>query len=165
MMAMAIELRTLTTDDWALWRELRLAALADAPDMFGATLAEWTGDGDREDRWRARLAIPGGRDFVAVLDHEPVGMVSGVPSENDSSTATLISMWVSPRARGRGVGDALVGAVIAWAREGGYQRLALDVREHNSAAINLYERMGFTPVPAQEGSACERSYALELTGR
>jgi hypothetical protein len=53
-----LELRTLESDDWRLWRELRLGALAEAPHAFGSTLAEWQGPGDREERWRSRLSIP-----------------------------------------------------------------------------------------------------------
>ena len=63
-----LELRTLTADDWPLWRELRLAALAEAPDAFGSALADWQGPGDTEDRWRGRLSIPGARDVVVLLD-------------------------------------------------------------------------------------------------
>jgi hypothetical protein len=33
-----------------------VAALAEAPGAFGSTLAEWTGPGDTEQRWRGRLA-------------------------------------------------------------------------------------------------------------
>ena len=63
-----IELRVLTPDDWRIWRRIRLAALAEAPYAFGSRLADWQGDGDREERWRARLGIPGSFNVVAVLD-------------------------------------------------------------------------------------------------
>ncbi|MFD0888199.1 GNAT family N-acetyltransferase, partial [Streptosporangium algeriense] len=69
-----IELRVLGADDWPLWRELRLAALAEAPAAFGAKLADWQGEGDREDRWRGRLEIPGSHNVVAVLDGVPAGI-------------------------------------------------------------------------------------------
>lgn len=155
-------LRVLTPDDWQVWRELRLAALTDAPEAFCATLAEWQGEGDTEERWRGRLSIPGGRDLVALLDSTYVGMVSGVPGEEPTS-AGLISMWVSPQARGRGVGEALVGAVRAWAAERGSAELVLDVMPGNQPATRLYERAGFAhrgPVGPEPGA--ELRMALPL---
>lgn len=137
-----LEVRTLEPDDWPLWRELRLAALADAPHAFGSTLADWQGSGDREDRWRSRLSIPGARDFVVLLDGVAVGMVSGVPGE-DPDSVELISMWVSPAARGKGVGDCLIRAVERWAAERGARTLRLSVMPDNGRAIALYERNGF----------------------
>ena len=137
-----LELRTLESDDWPLWRELRLAALAEAPHAFGSTLAEWQGAGDREDRWRSRLSIPGACDSVVLLDGLAVGMVSGVPGE-DSDVVELISMWVSPTARGRGVGDCLIQAVERYAVERGATTLRLSVMPDNGDAIALYERNGF----------------------
>ena len=81
-----IELRVLTPDDWPAWRELRLAALAEAPQAFGSRLADWQGEGDREQRWRDRLGIPGSYNVIAVLNEQPAGMASGVPAE-DCGTA------------------------------------------------------------------------------
>ncbi len=129
-----VVLRVLGVDDWADWRELRLAALRDAPDVFGSKLADWQGDGDREDRWRARL--DGMHNVLAHLDGEPAGMVSGMPRGHG---VVLISMWVAPFARGRGVGDALVAAVVD--RADGV--VSLLVKESNLAAASLYRRHGF----------------------
>lgn len=98
--AAVIDLRVLTADDWQLWRELRLAALAEAPDAFGSRLADGQGDGDREERWPSRLAIQGSHHLVAELAGIPVGMASGVPAA-DPRAKELIAMWVSPSARGR----------------------------------------------------------------
>jgi ribosomal protein S18 acetylase RimI-like enzyme len=142
------ELRVLTPDDWRVWRELRLAALAEAPEAFGARLADWQGDDDREERWRQRLAIPGAEDYVAYLAGRPVGMASGVPSDGG---VELISMWVDPAARGRGVGDALMAAVERYARARGAAVLRLAVRPANTSAIALYERSGLT----EAGEAAE----------
>ncbi|WP_226874350.1 GNAT family N-acetyltransferase [Microbispora sitophila] len=86
-----IELRVLSEDDWPIWRGLRLAALAEAPQAFGSTLSEWQGEGDREERWRARLAIPGSHNVIAMIDDRPVGMVSGIPAET-TGEAELISL-------------------------------------------------------------------------
>ena len=136
-----IELRVLTPDDWRTWRRLRLAALAEAPYAFSSRLADWQGDGDREERWRARLGIPGAFNVVAALDGEPAGLASGVPA--GEGAAELISMWVSPVARGHGVGDHLVQAVARWAGQAGAGVLRLAVVPGNENAAALYRRNGF----------------------
>ncbi len=149
----------LSEDDWGVWRELRLAALAEAPYAFGSTLADWSGDGDQEGRWRARLSMRGSHNLVALLDGTPMGMASGVPGSGEG-TAELVSMWVSPAARGRGVADSLVEAVAAWALERGSHTLELAVMPGNSRAIALYRRLGFKQTdilgsPTPDGSSHE----------
>ena len=161
-----LELRTLESDDWPLWRELRLAALAEAPYAFGSTLAQWQGSGDREERWRARLSIPGAHDLIAPLDGLPVGMASGVPGEG-AETVELISMWVNPTARGKGVGDYLIQAVERWAVERGATTLRLSVMPDNRKATALYERHGFMGTGESgdllpDGIARERAMAKSL---
>lgn len=140
-----IVITALQPDDWPVWRMLRLQALAEAPYAFGTTLAEWQGDGDREQRWRARLAIPGSLNLIAHLDGRPVGMASGVPAEGDdkSEAVELISPWVSPEARGRGVGDRLLDEIERWAVGLGRRTMCLAVRPSNEPAIALYRRHGF----------------------
>ncbi len=61
-------------------------------------------------------------------------------------TATLVGVYVSPRARGRGVIDALIRAATDWARDAGYPELTLDVHERNVVAIGSYRRAGFDVV-------------------
>ncbi|MEU8298463.1 GNAT family N-acetyltransferase [Micromonospora sp. NPDC048909] len=136
------EIRVLTPDDWKAWREVRLGALAEAPYAFGARLSDWQGNGDREERWRNRLAIPGSHNLIAEFDGRPAGMVSGVPTPT-AGTLELISMWVHPAARGRGVGDTLVSSVVRWAQKSGGDQLRLAVTHGNEAAVGLYRRHGF----------------------
>lgn len=137
-----IELRRLSPDDWEIWRTLRLAALAEAPYAFGSQLADWQGNNDTEDRWRGRLGIPGSCNVVSVLDEQPVGMASGVQTSDDD-VVELISMWVSPTARGQRVGDALVVEIERWARSVGAAVLRLDVADGNRSASGLYQRNGY----------------------
>jgi ribosomal protein S18 acetylase RimI-like enzyme len=134
-----VRLRVLTTDDWPLWRDVRLAALAEAPHSFKSRLEDWRGGG--EARWRARLAMPGAHNVVAFLQGQAVGMASGLPLDGDA--CELRSVWVSPEARGCGVGDLLVAAIEAWARRSGATTLRLTVLPGNEPAVTLYQRHGF----------------------
>jgi len=57
---------------------------------------------------------------------------------------------VSPDARRRGVGEALVTAVLQQAAELGAHRVVLCSAEHMSAAHRLYSRMGFIRLPERD---------------
>jgi ribosomal protein S18 acetylase RimI-like enzyme len=144
-----LEIRVLTPDDWPLWREARLAALAEAPHAFGSKLADWQGEGDREERWRARLELAGSYNLIALRGGEPVGMASGIPGD-EPGTAELISMWVAPQARGQRVGDQLIARIESWVIASGINDFRLAVRAGNSQAIRLYERHGFEFAPGCE---------------
>lgn len=134
-----ITIQRLTPEDWILWRALRLEALREAPSAFGSTLADWQGAGDTEFRWRDRLASVA-FNVVALLGQVPVGMVSG---NDHPPEVELISMWVAPLARGKGVGDRLVDAVVDWAKVQGALRVVLSVKTGNRRAIHLYQRHQF----------------------
>ncbi|MBT2529919.1 GNAT family N-acetyltransferase [Streptomyces sp. ISL-99] len=134
-----VNLRVLTAGDWPLWQEIRVAALTDAPHAFKSRLGDWHRGG--QEQWRARLAIPGSYNVVALRGSLPVGMVRGVPA--DAETSELRSLWVSPEARGDGVGDRLIKAVTKWALRSGSTTLKLAVLPVNKPAIALYQRNGF----------------------
>ncbi|MDX3236674.1 GNAT family N-acetyltransferase [Streptomyces sp. ME03-5709C] len=134
-----VTLRVLTTDDWPLWRALRRAALADAPNAFRVRLTDW--DGGEEERWRARLELPGAHHVAALLDGHAVGMASGLPGAAD--IRELRSVWVSSEARGRGIGNLLITSIETWALESGGAALKLAVLPGNEPAIALYRRNGF----------------------
>ncbi|MFR0355143.1 GNAT family N-acetyltransferase [Streptomyces sediminimaris] len=134
-----VTLRVLTPDDWPLWRALRLAALTDAPNAFKVRLADW--HSGEEERWRARLGLPGAHHVAALLDGHAVGMASGLPGAAESKE--LRSVWVSSRARGRGIGNRLVAAIETWALASGAAALKLAVLADNEPAIALYRRHGF----------------------
>jgi ribosomal protein S18 acetylase RimI-like enzyme len=56
------------------------------------------------------------------------------------------SLAVSPRARGEGVGTALLGAVRAELERRGCRHWSISVAADNTAAVRLYERVGFRPL-------------------
>ena len=63
-----------------------------------------------------------------------------------------LAIAVVPNARGKGVGSALLGALLDRARVEGYDRISLSVDRNNAGAIELYERHGFERVGAEDDS-------------
>jgi ribosomal protein S18 acetylase RimI-like enzyme len=158
----SVDLQELGPEDWRAWRELRRRALADAPRAFTTTLAEWSGAGDDESRWRHRLGAVA-VNLVAAVGDAKVGMASATSPENDE--VELISMWVAPEARKSGVATALIEAIVRWASAEGVARVALDVRDDNLAAIALYRACGFADAgqsPNSEPGAPERRMLRSL---
>jgi ribosomal protein S18 acetylase RimI-like enzyme len=150
-----IDVVRVSPEDWELWRALRRAALAEAPDAFGSTLADWSGAGDSEHRWRDRLtSVP--LNLVLTVDGDPVGMVSATGPGSDCAIE-LISLWVRPDARGQGVADEAVRQVIGWAdAEHADCHLFLSVRTGNEPARRLYERHGFVDAGPSPDDPSER---------
>lgn len=56
------------------------------------------------------------------------------------------SVYVAREQRGRGVGDALLGALVERAQSLGYHKLVLAAFPTNAPGMRLYERHGFTQV-------------------
>jgi ribosomal protein S18 acetylase RimI-like enzyme len=133
----SMEIVGLSPEDWATFRDVRLAALAEAPAAFGSRLEDEAQHD--EARWRARLAAR--TQLVARGEGGAVLGTVGILAE--SPVIELISMWVAPAARGRGVGEALVTRVIAEARALGGREVRLDVAVDNPGAERLYARCGF----------------------
>lgn len=126
-------------------KRVRLAALQDSPSAFGSTYAAEADRPDTEWEERARLGAAGDdrATFFAYDGDDAIGIVGGYREERRRDEVDLVSMWVAPSHRGRGVGRALVGAVLSWARDTGASTVSLWVTRGNDPAQRLYETMGF----------------------
>ncbi|HET9972664.1 MAG TPA: GNAT family N-acetyltransferase [Streptosporangiaceae bacterium] len=138
--------RATALDDWQAMREIRLQALKDAPDAFASTYAREAAFEPAE--WHRRATRDG--SFLAFIPGlaEPAGLVGGF--EQEPGVAEVVSMFVRPQARGHGVGEALIDAVTAWAKDQGATSVHLWVTDTNKRAIRLYERCGFTVTPERQ---------------
>jgi GNAT superfamily N-acetyltransferase len=137
--------RRVRSDEHELLRTTRLAALKDAPYAFGSTYAAESGRPDTEWEARARAGAEGAEraTFFAAADGEIVGLVGGVRADGQREVVDLVSMWTEPAARRRGVGRALVHAVLDWARATNATAVELWVTQGNGPAQHLYESLGF----------------------
>lgn len=140
-------IRRLAEHEWRTLREVRLRALADAPDAFGSLLA-WEAE-RADEEWSERLAAgahsPLDIPLIADRNGEAVGLAWGRIEPSALAEANLYQMWVAPDCRGLGVGRQLLDEVVAWAMGTPAQHLALAVTSGDSPARRLYERAGFVP--------------------
>jgi ribosomal protein S18 acetylase RimI-like enzyme len=132
-------IRPTCEEDRRALKDVRLAALLDAPEAFGVSHA--TASGYTESQWRERASGPHPRFWLAFLDGEAVGMIGGGVSARQRYN--LIGMWLAPQVRGSGIAAQLVGAVKDEARSQGYGSVYLDVAPGNRRAVVFYERQGF----------------------
>lgn len=126
--------------EWIQYRDIRLRALAEAPSAFGSS---WELERVRpEAAWRERtVASPERQSWSARASQAWVGLVAAVREEDGQ--LQLVSMWVAPIWRRRGVARGLIAAVVAWWRTDPGAGLHLWVSSDNVAALACYQAEGF----------------------
>jgi ribosomal protein S18 acetylase RimI-like enzyme len=136
-----INIRRFAADEAAIWRTIRIEALANAPLAFSQSLE----DAEKQtiDDYRKTVSGPF-PPFAAFDGATAIGMVGfyilGGPKV--SHRGVLWGMYVSPTHRGRGIGRKLIVSVIDHAR-GRVEQIHLHVVTTNIAAYDLYRSMGF----------------------
>ncbi|MBU6287501.1 MAG: N-acetyltransferase family protein [Chloroflexota bacterium] len=142
-----VTVRPLGLDEFEAWRTLRLRALHDHPDAFGASYEDeaTTGSAARRQRFEASARGEGSAIFGAFDGDTMVGIGGVIRSggRKDAHRATMWGMYVAPEARGRGAGHGLVNAVVETARGWGCAQVHLTVVAGNGPAERLYRRTGF----------------------
>jgi|SRR5579863_3616881 len=154
-MSAAFALRRLVRGDAEAYRRIRLEALAQHPEAFGASF---------EDEAAQPLISYERRILMSeVFGGFAGGELAGIarfsiePGTKRRHIGVLTGMYVREVARGTGLASALVEQVIA-AGEGRVERLNLTVTASNMRALRLYQRHGFS-IYATEGNA------LKVDGR
>jgi ribosomal protein S18 acetylase RimI-like enzyme len=135
-----IQIRRLAPADVLIFRDIRLEALRGDPEAFGNT---YQAESERplnlfSDRLRDS-------DMLGAFDgSEIVGMAGLVVGKGpkEAHKGLLVSMYVRPQARNKGVGRRLAEAVIDLARQR-VELLHLAVVSENESARRLYARLGF----------------------
>ncbi|MBA3779488.1 MAG: GNAT family N-acetyltransferase [Chloroflexi bacterium] len=158
-----VEVRPVRAAEWRELRSLRLQALQDSPRSFGSTY-ERERSLPEEDWRRLAATAAAGEEAVAIVAvgagrfvRMARGVVTGDPAEEESRTVWLLSVYVDPAWRGRGVGRAVCESITGWARERGAAGVLLRVGDWNAPARILYEGMGFTVTGRQDRLAWDAS--------
>ena len=134
---------------------------------FGAT-----GDGfainDPEVDWMHRAySAPRSAYYVVEVDGRVLGGGGIAPLVNgDEDVCELRKMYFLPELRGLGAGASMIARCLEAARSNGFRRCYLETLRGMDAAMRLYERTGFTRIPAPMGATghggCNAFYLLDL---
>lgn len=113
-------------------------------------------DSDREQLEELETSIldKGGRIIVALLDDMVVGTGAILPPHHDPGDGRkwleIVKMAARKDLRGKGIGQAVMNALIAQARAMNADAIWLETNGNLEAAIRLYERSGFRHLNAGE---------------
>ena len=138
-----MEIVQLASDDWELYRDLRLRAVEDNPQSFLSTPDEVMAK--EEKVWREQLA----NMWFAVVGGKLVGMIGAIRTgrAKDNHFFDVVSFFVLPEFRGKGVGRALLKHVIELAKANPeIVKLRLGVTTTQTGAIELYKSLGFEKI-------------------
>ncbi len=95
----------------------------------------------------AKILRPGGQIFFVLEDGEPLGTCAVLV--HGPEVHELAKMAVSPAARGRGFGDRLMEAALAFSRAAGARTMVIVSNTRLAPAIRLYQKHGFVRVPLE----------------
>jgi putative acetyltransferase len=103
------------------------------------------------------VTVPRSVFLVATLEGEPVGCGALRPVTEE--TVEIKRMYVREKARGEGVGRAILMELERLAGEFGYKSIILETGVRQPEAIALYTRRGFVPI-AKYGDYAENPLSV-----
>jgi putative acetyltransferase len=97
---------------------------------------------------------PGSIYFVATEQDMVLGGGGVYPTANlPKGTCELVKLYLSPAARGKGVGKILIEKCFEAAISLGYTKMYLETMPELKIAIPMYERLGFTYLKGPQGNS------------
>jgi ribosomal protein S18 acetylase RimI-like enzyme len=138
---MSIEIVTATVNDFDRLRALRLAALKDTPDAFGA---KYEDEAEKPiSDWQNRLKNTNWCFVVA--DGVDIGLLAVDRAEKDrNSDCWLSSWWIRDEFRGSGIPKLMLNWLEQLCIEKKWEKIGLGVWPDNLRAISAYKKLGFT---------------------
>lgn len=99
-------------------------------------------------------AEPFSEYFVAEKDGILLGGAGIFPTNAlPSDTCELVKMYLSPAARGMGLGRSMIARCMEVAKAKGFKRIYLETMSELRKAVSVYEKFGFTYLPGPMGNS------------
>ena len=95
-----------------------------------------------ESKWQTYIDDEKNRVWVAENEEGFLGFVASTVDEELSEVWYLDSLHVCEKARGRGVGTALIKTVGSYAYQSGYKKMSICIVKGNDKASTLYRKLG-----------------------
>ena len=146
-----MEIRKIKSNEGLILREIRLNALTDSPDAFGANLSEEIQKPVEEyySSAKAHSASETSTTFLALENNSPVGQVGAFFYKADGESF-ICAMWVNPSYRRTGLGGQLLSKAVSWLIERNASKVCAWVSNSNIEAVRFYESMGFVSSQVQQ---------------
>lgn len=93
-------------------------------------------------KWREYIADGNNRVWVAEDESGFLGFAASMPDEELYNVWYLDSLHVCEKARGKGVGTALIKTVGKYALDNGYEKMSICIVKGNDNAGDLYRKLG-----------------------
>lgn len=141
-----LEIRQVTAQELEIFREIRLEALKNHPEVFASGYELEKEEPDA--KWLERIEKNDGRSsiiYLAFAEEQPAGMI-GIfrgPFPKNRHSGTIWGVYIRPDYRNQGIATQMLEACAVWARERAMRVLKLNVITTNAVAIGCYARYGF----------------------
>ena len=162
---MALQISEIGTGDWAAYFAVSPTFLVESVlecevvngGLGGITLREKVvstpyakyDQSERHTEWAKHFDLRTWGVFLATEDGQPVGGGAVAPpspamivSNGRPDTAALFDVRVSAAVRNRGIGAAIFGRCVQWAKSRGFKFLAIETQDNNIPACRFYAKKG-----------------------
>lgn len=140
-----LKIEPMTTNDWPEVRRIYAEGIATGDATLEREAPDWS-HFDRSHRHDCRLVAHDGTDgpalgWTALTAYSSRRVYAGVVWE---------SVYVAASARGRGVGRALLEALVVASEAAGLWTLSAGVLAENTPSLALHEKLGFRRIGVQQ---------------
>lgn len=151
-----MQIRPLTERDAQAYQQLRLQALQHNPESYLATFESEQGKPTSSFAWEIRYATspPISGYYGIFIEDQLIGyaQLEKVNLAKQSHTANMFNLYITPEQRGQGYASQLFEHLAKLAKEHDIERVFISCNRQNTAAQQLYKKLGFTEYGIKEKS-------------